>query len=301
MLQQTQVKTVIPYFNRWMEALPTVDAFALARPQKVLKLWEGLGYYSRVRNAQAAAGQIVSQHDGRFPRDFEAVLALPGVGRYTAGAICSIAFNQAVPIVDGNVIRVLSRVFGMAGNPRDKAVNAQFWEVAARLVEEPGVKPSGLNQALMELGALVCLPRQPKCEECPVRDECFAFKNARVAEFPALPPRAAVTHRHVIAYVVQRDGQFLVRQRPAGVVNAGFWEFPNFEPAAGETLPLPIGPTPLIQVRHSITRYRILLEAFAATLPVGLELAGLWKTAGDLKRLPLTSAHRKIANSVLSV
>jgi A/G-specific adenine glycosylase len=134
MLQQTQVKTVIPYYERWMRALPTVGDFARARPERVLKLWEGLGYYRRVRLAQAAARLIMEKHAGRFPESFDEVLALPGVGRYTAGAICSIAFNQPAPILDGNVIRVLSRLLGIAGDPRSKTVNAKLWRAAEELV-----------------------------------------------------------------------------------------------------------------------------------------------------------------------
>ena len=295
MLQQTQVKTVIPYFERWMRALPTIQAFAQARPEMVLKLWEGLGYYSRARNAQAAAQQILRQHGGRFPEAFDAVLALPGVGRYTAGAICSIAFNQPVPILDGNVIRVATRLFGVAGNPRDKLVNAKLWSIAAQLVAAPGIEPARLNQALMELGALVCLPQQPRCAECPVRPRCFAFRENRIAEFPALSTRPPATKRHFVALIVRRRDRFLVRRRPPGVVNAGFWEFPNYEVGISEAAPFVItGPQPFFRVRHSITRYRILLEAFEASLSAPAKAAGLWKTRGEMKKLPFTSAHRKI-------
>src|SRR6266850_5307439 len=138
MLQQTQVKTVLPYWKRWMQALPDITALAKARPEKLHKLWEGLGYYRRVRNMQTAAKLIREKHDGEFPNNFEDVLALPGIGRYTAGAICSIAFNQPKPILDGNVIRVLSRLFGIGGNPREKETNKNLWRIAQALVEEAG-------------------------------------------------------------------------------------------------------------------------------------------------------------------
>src|SRR5579872_7438421 len=178
MLQQTQVKTVISYWTRWMEKLPNVETFARARPQQVLKLWEGLGYYARVRNAHAAAKEIVQKFSGKFPAKFDDVLALPGIGRYTAGALCSIAFNQPEPILDGNAARVLCRIFGIRHDPREKATNARLWRIARELVEAAarethtasasnggdGIRPcSALNQALMELGALVCTPTQPKC------------------------------------------------------------------------------------------------------------------------------------------
>ncbi|HTA30198.1 MAG TPA: A/G-specific adenine glycosylase, partial [Candidatus Cybelea sp.] len=228
MLQQTQVKTVIPYYERWMRTLPTIADFAKARPERVLKLWEGLGYYRRVRLAQEAARQIMKDHSGRFPETFDQVLALPGVGRYTAGAICSIAFNQPTAILDGNVIRVLSRLLAIAGDPRSKTVNKKLWLAAESLVIASG-DPSRLNQAMMELGALICLPRQPQCPSCPLRRDCLAFRHQRVDEFPTPTPRAAVTQRRFIALIVRHGGRLLVGRRPAGVVNGGLWEFPNVE------------------------------------------------------------------------
>ncbi len=274
MLQQTQVKTVIPYWNHWMRELPTIGAVAKARSDKIHKLWEGLGYYTRARNLQKAAKQIVAQHDARsetrrrrgnesqikrksetphvvsykFPDNFDDVFALPGIGRYTAGAICSIAFNQPTPILDGNVIRVLTRIFGIGENPHEKKTNAQLWQLAKKLVEhadkvaqasclrgQAGSPPyfkdscSALNQSLMELGALICTPRNPQCEICPVKKLCVAFCENRIGELPNPSKREAATTRRFVALVVERNGRFLVRQRPAGVVNAHLWEFPNVE------------------------------------------------------------------------
>jgi A/G-specific adenine glycosylase len=307
MLQQTQVKTVIPYFERWMGQLPTLADFARARPEKVLKLWEGLGYYSRARNAHAAAQVIVRRHGGRFPREFDDILALPGIGRYTAGAISSIAFNLPAPILDGNVIRVLSRIFGVEGDPRDKQVNATLWDLAGDLVSiDPG-RCSDLNQSLMELGALVCTPRQMKCAVCPVRKLCFAFREDRVAEFPMRPPRARVTERRFVAFVARKQNRFLVRQRPGGAVNAHLWEFPNTEVALKDerdgrdqkgALFRIVQERPICRIRHSITRYRILLEAYHAR--AGSKTPGAWKTIPELNRLPFASAHRKIL-AVLSL
>ncbi|MCX6894473.1 MAG: A/G-specific adenine glycosylase [Verrucomicrobia bacterium] len=193
MLQQTQVKTVIPYWERWLRELPDIAALAAAPPEKIHKLWEGLGYYTRVRNMQKAAQQIVADHAGQFPRDFDAILALPGVGRYTAGAICSIAFNQPTPILDGNVIRVLTRVFGIASDPREKQTNAHLWQLAEELVVIAARRPcasrltpraSHFNQSMMELGALICTPRNPQCEICPVKKLCVAHRENRIAELP---------------------------------------------------------------------------------------------------------------------
>jgi A/G-specific adenine glycosylase len=303
MLQQTQVKTVVPYFERWMRAMPTMGDFARARPERVLKLWEGLGYYRRVRLAQAAATLIMEKHEGRFPERLDEILALPGVGRYTAGAICSIAFNQPAPILDGNVIRVLSRLLGIAGDPRSKTVNTKLWLAAEELVAAAG-DPSRLNQGMMELGALICLPRQPKCPSCPLRGDCFALREKRVEEFPAASAKAAVTQRRFIALVVSDGERLLVQRRPPEVVNAGLWEFPNVEVGVNAKNLAPLvqpyklaAAAPFLRMRHSITRYRILLEAYRAKLPAGpcfVTAGATLKTPAEIKRLPFTSAHRKV-------
>lgn len=214
------------------------------------------------------------------------MLALTGIGRYTAGAICSIAFNQPTPILDGNVIRVLTRIFGIDKNPRDKAVNEQLWQLAEQLVKEAATERastaqfksrcSHLNQSLMELGALICTPRSPNCLICPVQKLCVAFREKRQDELPALEKRVAATNRHFIALVAEHGGKFLVRQRPEGIVNAHLWEFPNIEMngskfSAAEAFQNMFGvaspPTePLCVLKHSITRYRITLEAHRVQL-----------------------------------
>jgi A/G-specific adenine glycosylase len=301
MLQQTQVKTVIPYYERWMRALPTIADFATARPERVLKLWEGLGYYRRVRLAQDAARRIMKEYSGRFPESFEQVLALPGVGRYTAGAICSIAFNQPTAILDGNVIRVLSRLLAVGSDPRSKPVNQKLWQAAEALVLASG-DPSRLNQAMMELGALVCLPRQPRCPACPLRADCLALRQQRVEDYPGTTRRAKATQRRFIALVVRDGERLLVRQRRANAVNAGLWEFPNVEVAVNTKNLRPlVAPfellslTPFFRVRHSITSSRILLEAYHAQLDGRAPSSGaVWKTPAQLKKLPFTSAHRKL-------
>ena len=287
MLQQTQVKTVIPFWNRWMSELPTIESVAKASPAKIHKLWEGLGYYTRVRNLQKAAKQIVAECRRRgiesqtkeksktphvvsykLPEKFDEVLALPGIGRYTAGAICSIAFNQPTPILDGNVIRVLTRIFGIAENPKEKETNARLWKLAEELVtraahfnssrssrrKEAHYKIrnsqslptsaatnagncSALNQSLMELGALVCTPRNPRCLICPAKKLCVAFRENRVEQLPNLGERATATARRFMAFIVESNGRFLVRQRPAGIVNGHLWEFPNAEVGARVSRP----------------------------------------------------------------
>lgn len=321
MLQQTQVKTVIPFWNRWLKELPTIAAAAQAPSAKIHKLWEGLGYYTRVRNLQKAAQQIVAQHGGKFPEKFDDVLALSGIGRYTAGAICSIAFNQPTPILDGNVIRVLTRVFGIAENPKEKATNVRLWELAENLVKRASLVThhsslscSHLNQSLMELGALICTPRNPQCLLCPVQKLCVAFKEGRTEELPNLDKREAATARRFIAFAIERHGKFLVRQRPAGVVNAHLWEFLNVEVGTRTSEPLEIFAEldmvqitdprsaklePLCTVKHSITRYRITLEAFRVCLkPSPTKMAGIWKTPTQMQALAFTSAHGKILRAL---
>ena len=320
MLQQTQVKTVIPFWNRWLRELPTIEAAAKADSAKLHKLWEGLGYYTRVRNLQKAAQVVVEKHGGKFPEKFEQVLALPGIGRYTAGAICSIAFNQPTPILDGNVIRVLTRLFGIAENPKEKQTNARLWQLAEDLVGRAVLCPprrgedtapyrcSHLNQSLMELGALVCTPRNAQCLICPVQKLCVAFAKGRVEELPNLGKRETATARHFLAFAVECDGKFLVQQRPAGVVNAHLWEFPNVEITG--TKPdtaiafqkifsvKPKAFRPLRTVKHSITRYRITLEAFSVSLakrPV--KTTGRWLAPAEFDSLAFSSAHKKLASA----
>ena len=239
MLQQTQVKTVVPYWTRWMRELPTVAALAAAPEAKVLKLWEGLGYYSRARNLRQAAQVIQERHGGRFPSTLAEVLALPGIGRYTAGALCSIAFGQPVPVLDGNVTRVLCRLFRIAADARGRPVQDRLWGLSTALVETAhrlevagsaaSSACSHLNQALMELGAVICTPRQPRCEVCPLGAACEARRHDEVAVLPYRPKKTPPTHRTVAAFVVQRGARWLVRQRPPGGINAGLWEFPGLE------------------------------------------------------------------------
>lgn len=347
MLQQTQVKTVIPYWERWMRELPTLQALAKAQPSRIHKLWEGLGYYHRVRNMQQTARVISQKHAGRFPQTIEALLDLPGIGPYTAGALCSIAFDQPEPALDGNVIRVLTRVFGVADDPRQTETQSNLWQLAKALVQRavnesqalslasgqrsllrtskragaggPGAErtpiacsafqrpASAFNQALMELGALVCTPRDPRCSVCPLAGDCVALRDGKVAELPRKVPRPKMTSRRFLAFVVQHGDRFLVRQRPAGEVNAHLWEFPNIE-VTREPVELrkaarrAVGraPTELVDfgsIKHSITRYRITLDVFRGSLEgnqTGSDGNGRWLTRAALDRLPFASAHKKI-------
>jgi A/G-specific adenine glycosylase len=338
MLQQTQVKTVLGYWERWMRALPSVNALAKARPATIHKLWEGLGYYTRVRNMQKAAQEIMARHGGKFPRDYDAILELPGIGRYTAGAIASIAFNEPQAILDGNVMRVLARIFGVEGNAREKPANEDLWKLAGELVAEaqrsttegkvrdssPRLLPSRenccshLNQALMELGALICTPKQPKCPMCPARKCCEALRTGRIESLPNLGKRAVSTPRRFVAFVVQHRGRYLVRQRQAGVVNGHLWEFPNVEietsgaekisqrrltSAATELGLQPTGLEKLMTIKHTITRFRITLEAYCGEMKRGSGRngsEGKWLGLAELGKLAFTSAHGKILKILLA-
>jgi A/G-specific adenine glycosylase len=301
MLQQTQVKTVIPYWECWMREMPTIDALAKAKPDRVLKLWEGLGYYSRARNLQKAAQQIVEKSGGQFPNAFEEILELPGIGRYTAGAIGSIAFGLSTPIVDGNVVRVLARYLGLRGDPKSRETSAVLWESAAKLVQAAyDFGACGdLNEALMELGATICLPKNPQCEACPVRQKCFARKNGQTATLPEVVPRAPGEIRIFRAALIRVGEKILLRQRPTNVVNARFWELPNIE-AKGESpaesfqrlLERPISNMKrLCEVKHTIMRFRITLEIFEIEGKSFPDCKRL--DVSDLRSIPVVSAHRR--------
>lgn len=318
MLQQTQVQTVIGYWERWMREFPAIGNLADAPEERVLKLWEGLGYYSRARNLWRAAKQLKASGNGNLPSTVEELMELPGVGPYTAGAIASIAYNQPAAILDGNVIRVLSRLLSMAGDPKGVENQKRLWAEARLWVEAATVEPPGvtrnrhgdLNQSLMELGATLCTPTKPRCTECPIASGCRAFRLGTPEAFPQLAKRPAAQRRWFATALIRCQGKVLVSRRPQDVVNGGYWEFPNCEldsadadPARAIGVLLGIEPTrlhPCGEVRHSITRYRILQRL------VGTEVSscgrlrqslpgGKWVTLAELESLHLTGPHRKLA------
>ena len=260
MLQQTQVKTVLPYYSRFMRSFPTVQSLARAPLQRVLRLWSGLGYYRRAENLHKAARRIVRQHDGIVPREYTELRALPGIGDYTAGALLSIAFGEKYPAVDGNVRRVLSRLFLTKSNQ-------EVHSYAAKLAKTS--QPGNLNQALMELGATVCTPKDPRCDGCPVASECRG--RAQSGPLPLSAQRAKLTF-HEVAWplaIVNHKGKILLRRRQANGLLAKLWELPGVEteprtkPEAvirQELRPLSVAglvPQPLGELRHSITNRRI--------------------------------------------
>jgi A/G-specific adenine glycosylase len=226
MLQQTQVVTVIDYFNRFISKFPTVAKLAVADEAEVLKLWEGLGYYRRARQLHAAAKQIVAEHQGKFPEQFDHVLALPGVGRYTAGAIMSIAFDQPFPILEGNTIRVYARLLGLKANAREKRSEQTLWAFSESILPK-GKGSRDLNQGLMELGSEICRVRQPDCPNCPVRAWCSGFAEGIQEKLPVLTPRMEYQTRHDALVIVQRAKRFLLRKCGDGEHWTGLWDFPR--------------------------------------------------------------------------
>lgn len=233
MLQQTRVSAVIPYFERFMEELPTVDALASAEEAQLLALWQGLGYYSRARNLQKAAKTIVGDLGGKFPDSYEELLKLTGVGEYTAGAIASIAFHRPVPAVDGNVLRVVARLSDCSDNILNESVRRRFREELEKVI--PHDRPGDFNQALMELGALVCLPNtEPKCEVCPCREFCLAYARGHQTALPVREKDKGKRKEEKTVFILRRGDCEAVQQRPNEGLLASLWEYPNVEGTLNE-------------------------------------------------------------------
>lgn len=280
MLQQTQIATVIPYYERWMLRFPTISVLAKASLDDVLKLWQGLGYYSRARNLHSAAIIVMDEYNGHLPEDEPELRKLPGIGRYTAGAIASIAFGRPAPVLDGNVIRVLSRLADLQKDVTLSDTRKELWRLASALV--PAEKPGEYNQALMELGQRVCVPAAPICTDCPISKLCLARERGTQYERPLRPPKARVPHYDVVAGVIWQskisaDAKFLIARRPLDGMLGGLWEFPggkvegseNYEEALRReiaeelTIGIHVGQY-LGEVKHAYTHFRITLHVFYA-------------------------------------
>ncbi len=314
MLQQTQVTTVIPYYHNFLEKFPSVADLAAAPLAEVLKAWEGLGYYARARNLHRAAIDIVAQHGGRLPTRYAELRTLPGFGDYTAGAVAAIAFNEAVPAVDGNVKRVLARLLAIDSDIQRSPAARQLKEAATALVDPDA--PAEWTQALMELGALVCLPQTPKCLLCPLNELCRGRLRGLERELPVKSPRKKLPHYDVAAAVIRRDGQILIAQRPLDGMLGGLWEFPGGKQEAGETLPdclrreikeelgIDIAvDRPIITVKHSYTHFKITLHAFdcqwLAGEPQALEVADWrWVTFEELATFPFPRTDLRIIEAL---
>lgn len=298
MLQQTTVGFVVPYYRRFVRAFPSVRALASARLDDVLAAWSGLGYYRRARHLHQAARVVVAQHGSRFPRLLEEALALPGIGRYTAGAILSIAYSLPLPVVDGNVARVLSRLL-LVRTGRSAAGRRRLWSAAAALVAAKSATPGDLNQALMELGATVCLPRRPACVRCPVARRCAARAAGLEASIPSPPRRRRPVEVRSAVALVSRGRRFLLVRRRDESLMQGLWELPAARPggpADGLLLELE---KPVATVRHAITYRRLRIDVHPARLlsePVRGRYR--WVAPEDLRRVPTSSIVRKVFAAV---
>ena len=303
MLQQTQVSTVVDYFNRFIESLPTLEDLAAAPTQKVLRLWQGLGYYRRARHLQEAARRIVHEHDGRIPAETEHLRQLPGIGRYTAGAIASIAHNRPEPLVDGNVERVLCRLWAIRQPPRRPATAKRLWKLAGELVPpHPRSHPGDFNQALMELGATVCTPRDPNCSRCPLKRHCLAHRNGAVHRCPAPNPRAAQKPMDLHILALHRNRKLLFEQRPPSGLWAHLWQMPTFESRRGiaeqmrRKFGICIGSVRLLeQFGHQTTHRKIKFQLWFAPAESGRLKAssGCWRKPGNVDDLPLARPQLK--------
>ena len=284
MLQQTRVAAAIPYYERFLERFPKVEALAAAREEEVLACWSGLGYYARARNLLRAARRIVET--GGFPRDYESIRKLPGIGDYTAAAIVSIAFGLPRAALDGNAIRVLARLVEERGDTASAKTRKRLEVAAARLLDRK--RPGEFNQALMELGATICLPRDPQCERCPLSASCQARRKGVERELPVKRRRAQSVRIAKTLLVIRKGGRLLLRKRDAGSARmGGFWELPE-----AELLPEAVLGGRVTTVGHTITNYRYRLSIVTATLrraPRGFS----WIETAELSRIPLSTATRK--------
>jgi len=311
MLQQTQVATVIPYYERFLKKLPTIESLAAAKLDTVLKLWQGLGYYTRAKSLHKAAQFIMQQHGGQFPTDFEQILDLPGIGRYTAGAIASIAFGQRKAVVDGNVIRVLCRLYAIGDNPADAKTRDKLWAIAEDLL--PKINCGDWNQALMELGSEICTPANPQCSGCPVRQCCQAFKCDLQAVLP-IRKKAPKTpcYTVVVGLVIDQRGRILIDKRKAEGFLGGLWELPGGKKQKSETFKAALereireetGLTvkagkKLCTVKHAYSHFSVVLHTYHCT-PVSGKAKALtcdavrWISPADIRKYAFPAGTMKI-------
>lgn len=309
MLQQTRVETVIPYWTRFTERFPSIQELAEAPEEQVLKMWEGLGYYSRARNLQAAVREVHTKYDDRVPDTIDEISSLKGVGPYTAGAVLSIAYNVPVPAVDGNVFRVLSRIFLIEDDVSKPAARKKF-ESLAEFMIPPG-EASNFNQALMEFGATVCIPKYPRCTECPLQKVCSAFKEGVQDELPNKPKKKPPRPLDIATGIVRAGGSLLIVQRPMEGLLAGMWEFPSSEVNTGETHEQAVTRMLADQygiaaevfghfanIQHTFSHLHWNLKAFecvAAGRSSGDSETMRWVEVWQLADFPMPVAHQKLA------
>lgn len=314
MLQQTRVETVIPYYHKWMERFPTISSLAAAPQQGVLNLWEGLGYYSRARNLHRSAQILVAEFGGALPQDVESLRKLPGIGRYTAAAIASLAFGQDQAALDGNIRRVLSRVFDVTEPARSTDGQRRLWELAEENL--PAGRAGDYNQAVMDLGATLCMPKNPECNHCPLNDICQARVLGLQEERPVSAPKTKIPHHTVTAAVIRRKGYVMIVQRPAEGLLGGMWEFPGGKQEPGEDLTTCLKreifeelgaeiqvEDPFGVYEHAYTHFKVTLHAFLCRLngiePQIKEHTDLrWVVPTELDEFPMGKIDRLIASNL---
>jgi len=309
MLQQTQVSTVIPYYERFLIEFPDVRQLAAADLQKVLKAWEGLGYYARARNLHRSAGVVRDTYGGSIPGEWKPFRALPGVGDYIASAVLSIAFGQPYAVVDGNVKRVLARLLRIKAPVNAPRYHAEFKSAADRLLDKTAA--GNFNQALMELGALVCTPRQPLCRQCPLEDHCLARSKRQQAQYPRrLSGRTVPRYRIAVGVVLKKNRLLITQRKPDGLLG-GLWEFPGGKIKKGESaeaavrreikeeVNLTVGAVQrLARVKHAYTHFKVDMDVFICRFESGrVRLNGpvdfRWVTVAGIERFPLPKANHK--------
>lgn len=298
MAQQTRLEAMLPYYRRWMRRFPSLRSLARSKEQDVLTQWEGLGYYSRARNLRRAAQIVMGQHGGRLPRTAEQLRSLPGIGRYTAGAIASLAFGADEAAVDGNAIRVLARLFDVKLPANSAAAQARFWKLAQENL--PRGRAADYNQALMDLGASLCAARNPKCAACPLRAECLARKRGVQHQRPVRAVTKQPPVRRLHAFAILHRGKALVRQRPADGLLAGMWEFPN-APSKKNPTELRIQPGKVLgKFEHTYSHFSVTCTAHLATLSQSQRSLRpyRWVSLRQLVRLPMGKLDRRIANAL---
>ncbi len=301
LLQQTQVATALPYYRRFLVAFPTVQDLAAAPIDAVLKLWQGLGYYARARHLSEAAKRIVDRFGGEVPATQKELLSLPGIGRSTAGAILNIAFHQRHPVLDGNVKRVLIRTFCIREN-KEKNLHEKLWRLADQML--PRRRVDHFTQAIMDLGATICLPKNPKCAVCPVSRVCQAYQKGWQDRLPLKPVQKKVPHYDYVAAVIRRGESVLIRRRPSMGLLGGLWEFPGGrvtrEGHFSEIMQKEVGQavaesSPWFKIKHQFSHFKMTLHLFHGTVrKKGIRSDHKWVPVNRLEEYPFSSAHQKV-------
>jgi len=318
MLQQTRVDTVIPYYHRFLDSFPTVDDLAAAEQQSVLKMWEGLGYYSRARNLHAASKQIVNQFNSSFPDSYSGLLELKGIGPYTAAAVSSIAFNRVQAVVDGNVIRVLSRFYGIEKDVRRAAVKSEIQAYADEIIDEEN--PGDFNQAVMELGATVCSPTNPQCDSCPLSTRCVAYNSAMTETIPYKSKKKKVPHHQIgVGMITDKNDRLLIALRPEDAMLGGLWEFPGGKKESDETIvqtvkrelqeeldvEVAVGDK-FMQLNHAYSHFKITLHAYWCSIERGEPIPKTsqkitWTTLEEIEQYPFPRANKMLIEKLRSL